>query len=113
MPKEISPSGGWRQEAAILEFPNPRIPEGVFLDGANFEQDPDNPIREAFGTIQVGDGETYYKGYFPENRTQSGLGVIVSGYGGFLKSSACKNNFSFYFYCCSLLVLYPPRKSAA
>lgn len=77
----------WRQQAKILEFPDPQVPEGVFLDTGQLPVDPENKVYIAHGEIQVGEGHTYYRGFFPENRSEEGLGLFFSGYSGFLKSS--------------------------
>lgn len=46
----------------------------------------ENRVYVASGEVNVGPATTTYKGFFPENRI-SGLGLIVPGLGGFLKSS--------------------------
>lgn len=44
-------------------------------------------IYEAHGEVSVGLGTTHYKAYFPEERTQEGIGYFFHGLSGFLKSS--------------------------
>lgn len=44
-------------------------------------------IHEAHGEVAVGLSTTHYKAYFPEVRTQDGVGYFFHGFGGFLKSS--------------------------
>ena len=80
-------SSRWQRQATILEFPDPQVPEGVFLDTDQLPADPENKVHLAHGEIQIGDGKTYYRGFFPENRSEEGLGLFFSGYSGFLKSS--------------------------
>jgi pimeloyl-ACP methyl ester carboxylesterase len=67
---------------------HPREDEGVFLDDAVVVPiDPANRVYEAFGSVQVGQSTSDYKGFFPENRTQEGVVLLESGFLGFLKSS--------------------------
>ncbi len=87
MSHERLASPSWQQNATILEFPDPQVPEGIFLDTDQLPVDPENRVYIAHGEIQVGEGSTYYRGFFPENRTEDGLGLFFSGYSGFLKSS--------------------------
>lgn len=64
---------------------HPPQPEGVFNEKpvTNTEAE----IHEIHGLVSVGNGTTHYKGYFPENRTEPGIGYLFHGFGGFLKSS--------------------------
>jgi hypothetical protein len=79
-----------RRGAVILDFPTPDSNGGVFLDDRSPGDEPPvtaNKVHEAYGEVAVGRGRTYYKGYFPEDRYEMGLGYIFPGFGGFLKSS--------------------------
>lgn len=54
--------------------------EGVFINNVS-------EVEIMHGSVRVNGTEVHYKGYFPEIRTEQGLGIMVPGYGGFYKSS--------------------------
>lgn len=69
-PSVTSPQLGEVAPSITTEHP---LPEGV-------------SIFEAHGQVEVGPGRTKYKTYFSENPLP-GIGIVVPGFGGFLKSS--------------------------
>lgn len=87
--QEILGELGGHQAAVDPDAIHPRENGGVFVyppsEAVDETQAP--RIYEAHGEVAVGLGTTHYKGYFPEERTQDGIGYLFHGFMGFLKSS--------------------------